>query len=391
MKLTVTKIKQAKPQAKPFQITDGDGLSILVQPSGGKLWRFRYRWLGRQQMISLGSFPEISLAQARSLRSAAREQIANGVNPSAARQASKAAVHFEGVAREWFAKQSPSWADSHAKRVMQRLENDALPCIGQLVVAEIKPADLIAMARRVEERGAFHAAKRVLGICSQVLQYAVITDRADHNPAVGLTKALTNAPKTHFAALTEPEEFAGVLRAIDGYRGKNAIVYCALKLAPMVFVRPGELRAALWADIDLDKAEWRFTASKTKQEHIVPVARQAVEILVDFKRLTGGSDYVFPSARSWDRPMSDNAVLSALRRMGIGKEEMTGHGWRATARTLLDEELGFRPDLIEHQLAHSVRDANGRAYNRTKHLSQRRDMMQKWADYLEEIKVGKVV
>ena len=159
----------------------------------------------------------------------------------------------------------------------------------------------------------------------------------------------------------------------------------------MVFVRPGELRAALWADIDLDKAEWRFTASKTKQEHIVPVARQAVEILVDFKRLTGGSDYVFPSARSWDRPMSDNAVLSALRRMGIGKEEMTGHGWRATARTLLDEELGFRPDLIEHQLAHSVRDANGRAYNRTKHLSQRRDMMQKWADYLEEIKVGKVV
>ena len=274
---------------------------------------------------------------------------------------------------------------------MQRLENDALPCIGQLVVAEIKPADLIAMARRVEERGAFHAAKRVLGICSQVLQYAVITDRADHNPAVGLTKALTNAPKTHFAALTEPEEFAGVLRAIDGYRGKNAIVYCALKLAPMVFVRPGELRAALWADIDLDKAEWRFTASKTKQEHIVPVARQAVEILVDFKRLTGGSDYVFPSARSWDRPMSDNAVLSALRRMGIGKEEMTGHGWRATARTLLDEELGFRPDLIEHQLAHSVRDANGRAYNRTKHLSQRRDMMQKWADYLEEIKVGKVV
>ncbi len=291
-----------------------------------------------------------------------------------------------GFAREWIAKQSPSWADSHSKRVMQRLENDALPCLGQLPVPEIKPADLIAMARRVEERGAFHAAKRVLGICSQVLQYAVITDRAEYNPAVGLGAVLTKAPKTHFAALTEPEEIAGVLRAIDGYRGKNAIVYCALKLAPMVFVRPGELRAAQWADIDLDKAEWRFTTSKTKQEHVVPLARQAVEILSDLKRLTGGSDYVFPSARCWYRPMSDNAVLSALRRMGIGKEEMSGHGWRATARTLLDEELGFRPDLIEHQLAHSVCDANGRAYNRTTHLVQRREMMQKWADYLEGLK-----
>ena len=311
------------------------------------------------------------------------------MNPSAVRTEREVASHFEGIAREWYGKQAPSWAESHAKRVMQRLENDAIPCLGQLPVAEIKAQDLIKMAQRVEERGALHAAKRVLGICSQVMQYAVITDRAEHNPAIGLSRALTNAPKTHFAALTEPEDVAGLLRAIDGYRGKNAIVYCALRLAPLLFVRPGELRTAQWDDIDLDKAEWRFTTSKTQQEHIVPLAAQAVEIFVDLKRLIGDSKYVFPSARSFERPMSDNAVLSAMRRMGIGKEEMCGHGFRATARTLLDEELGYRPDLIEQQLAHVQKDPNGRAYNRTKHLAQRREMMQCWADYLDKIK-GKV-
>ena len=261
-----------------------------------------------------------------------------------------------------------------------------MPCLGPLLVAEIKAQDLLAMAQRVEERGALHAAKRVLGICSQVMQHAVVTGRAEYNPAMGLSSALTNAPKTHFAALTDPEDVAGLLRAIDGYRGKNAVVYCALRLAPLLFVRPGELRTAQWDDIDLDKAEWRFTTSKTQQEHIVPLAAQAVGIFVDLKRLTGGGKYVFPSARSFERPMSDNAVLSAMRRMGISKEEMCGHGFRATARTLLDQELGYRPDLIEQQLAHVQKDPNGRAYNRKKHLVQRREMMQCWADYLDSLK-----
>lgn len=245
------------------------------------------------------------------------------------------------------------------------------------------------MIRRIEQRGALETAHRALGNCGQVFRYAVATGRAERDPTGDLKGALPPVKGTHFAAVTDSKKVGEVLQAIDAYEG-TLIVRCALRLAPLVFVRPGELRHAEWADIDLDAAEWPYTVSKTNTQHIVPLSRQAVEILQELNPLTGQGQYVFPSARNpkGDRPMSDNAILAAMRRMGISKEEMSGHGFRAMARTILDEVLGFRPDFIEHQLAHAVRDPNGRAYNRTAHLPERRKMMQAWADYLDKLKAA---
>ena len=243
--------------------------------------------------------------------------------------------------------------------------------------------------RRLGQRGALETAHRTLQNCGQVFRYAVATGRAKRDPSGDLRGALPPVKRTHFAALTESKQVGPLLRVLEGYQG-TLIVRCALRLAPLVFVRPGELRQAEWSDIDLETAEWRYTVTKTDTQHIVPLSRQAVEILRELYPLTGQGRYVFPSARTpnGDRPMSNNAILAALRRMGIGKKEMTAHGFRATARTILDEVLGFRPDFIEHQLAHAVRDPNGRAYNRTAHLSERKKMMQTWADYLDQLKAG---
>jgi integrase len=246
---------------------------------------------------------------------------------------------------------------------------------------------LLAVVRKIEARGALETAHRALGNCGQVFRYAVATGRAERDPTGDLRGALPPVKGEHFAAITEPKRVAELLRAIDGYQGSK-VVHVALRLAPMVFVRPGELRRAAWADIDLDAAEWRYTVSKTNTPHIVPLSTQAVAILRELHGLTSSSAFVLPGARSWKRPMSDNAINVALRSMGIGKDEMSGHGFRATARTILDEVLGVRPDLIEHQLAHAVRDPNGRAYNRTAHLPERRKMMQQWADYLDKLKAG---
>lgn len=261
------------------------------------------------------------------------------------------------------------------------------PWLGGRPIAEISAPELLAMARRIEGKGALETAHRALQNCGQVFRYAVATGRAERDPTGDLRGALQPVQPTHMAAITEPREVAELLRTLDGYQG-TLIVRCALQLAPLVFVRPGELRAAEWADIDLDAAEWRFTASKTRTAHIVPLSHQSVAILREVQALTGTGRYVFPSARTGERPMSDNAILAAMRRLGIGKDEMSGHGFRAMARTILDEVLGFRPDLIEHQLAHAVRDPNGRAYNRTAHLPERRKMMQAWADYLDKLKAG---
>jgi len=291
------------------------------------------------------------------------------------------------MAREWYAKHSPNWSADHGDRIIRRLERDIFPWLGGKPIAEISAPQLLDVIRRIEQRGALETAHRGLGNCGQVFRYAVATGRAERDPSGDLRGALPPVKGTHFASVTEPKKVAEMLRALDGYEG-TLTVRCALRLAPLVFVRPGELRHAKWANIDLEAAEWRYTVTKTDTQHIVPLSRQAVEILTELHPLTGRGHYVFPGARSTARPMSDNAILAAMRRMGIGKDEMSGHGFRAMARTILDEVLGFRPDYIEHQLAHAVRDPNGRAYNRTAHLPERRKMMQEWADYLDKLKVG---
>jgi len=392
--LTDTKVKNTKAKEKPCKISDGQGLYLLLTPNGGKLWRFKYRYGGKEKVLAFGTYPEISLADARERRDAARKQVAHGVDPGEIRKAQKAAKDqsengFEVVAREWHKKFTPSWSPVHSETILKRLERDVFSWVGARPIGEIKAPELLAVLRRIESRGALETAHRVKTICGQVFRYAIATGRAERDPAADLKGALPPATKENLAALTKPEEVVGLLRAMDGYQG-SFVTRCALRLAPLVFVRPGELRQAEWEEINLDTEEWNIPAErmKTREAHLVPLSRQAVEILQEIKPLTGNSRYVFPSVRSSARPMSNNAILAALRRMGYSKDEMTGHGFRAMARTILDEVLQVRPEFIEHQLAHAVRDPNGRAYNRTAHLEARKKMMQLWGDYLDGLKTG---
>lgn len=391
-KLTDTKVKSLKPDTKTRKHFDSGGLFLEVTPAGSKRWRLRYWFGGKEQLLSLGLYPEIRLKDARERRDEARRLIALGVNPSENRKAQRAAQSeasanaFEVVAREWIAKH-PEWAESHRGKVLGRLENDVFPFIGSKPIASLTAMDLLAVLRRVESRGVLDAAHRILGYFGQVLRYAVASGRVERDPSRDLRGALPPIKKQHFPAVTEPKAVGQLLRKLQGYKG-SPIVRAALRLAPLVFVRPGELRQAEWKDIDLGKAEWRFTVSKTDDPHIVPLSRQAMEALTEIYPLTGRSPFVFPSARTFERPMSNNAVLAALRTLDVPSEQMCGHGFRATARTLLDEVLGFPPHLIEHQLAHRVRDPLGRAYNRTKHLAERKAMMQAWADYLDTLRTA---
>ena len=372
MPLTHAEIRSAKPGPKPIEPFDDGGLYLEIAPSGGK-----------EKRLSLGVWPEVGLKDARERRDEARRQIAAGIDPSEARKAQKAAAtgqdanSFEVVAREWHAKRAPGWAASHADRILRRFEADIFPWIGGRPIGEIAAPELLAVARRIEERGALDTAHRALQTCGQVFRYGVATGRASRDPTGDLRGALPPVKEGHFPAVTDPAKVGELLRAIDGYQG-TLPVRCALRLAPLVFVRPGELRTAEWADIDLDGATWSFTSSKTGTAHIVPLATQALAILRELHPLTGRGRYLFPSPRTAERPLSDNGVLSALRRLDIPKEEMSGHGFRAMARTILDEVLGYQPDWIEQQLAHAVRDPLGRAYNRATHLEGRRAMMQAW-------------
>ncbi len=352
----------------------------------------KFRFAGKEGLLAFGVYPDVSLKQARQKRDDARALLAQGVSPSEHRKATKAsrgeraANSFEVLSREWLAKQGPAWAESHRDRIMRLFERDLYPWLGGLPIADVTPQVLLTALRRIEARGAGDTAHRALGNCGQVFRYAVATGRAGRDPSRDLLGALVPVKGKHFAATLEPRRLAEILAAMHGYEG-TLVVRAALRLAPMLFVRPGELRRAEWSGFDLQAAEWRYRVTKTDIEHLVPLSRQAVAILSELRPLTGfGSRYVFPGAHSVSRPMSENAVLAAMRRMGIGKEEMTGHGFRAVARTILDETLGFRADFIEHQLAHAVRDPNGRAYNRTAHLAERRKMMQRWADYLDELR-----
>jgi len=393
MSLTDTTVRNAKPGKKPVKVFDDRGLYLEVSPAGGKWWRLKYRFDGKEKRLSLGVYPDVRLKDARERRDAARKLMSDGIDPSENRKAQKSARAdltantFEVVSREWFAKYSATWASSHSDRIIRRFERDVFPWIGARPIAEIVAPEILTVLRRIEARGAPETAHRALSNCGQVFRYAVASGRAARDPSGDLRGALSRVKKSHFAAKTDPKEVAEILRALDGYEG-TLTVRCALRLAPLVFVRPGELRRAEWADIDLEGKQWRFTVTKTNTPHIVPLSRQAMEILRELYPLTGSGRFVFPGARSNVRPMSDNAILAAMRRSGIDKDEMSGHGFRAVARTILDEVLGVRPDYIEHQLAHAVRDPNGRAYNRTAHLPERRKMMQQWADYLDKLKAG---
>jgi integrase len=396
MPLTDTAIRRAKAQKKPHKMFDSGGLFLLVTPTGGKWWRFKYRFNNKEKLLSLGTYPDVSLKDARDRRDQERKKLASNVDPAANRKAVKAAWadnqanSLEVVAREWICKQSAIWAASNTKKITGQLELNIFPWLGDHPIADITAPELLSVLRRTEARGAIHTAHKILQTCGQIFRYAIATGRAMRDPAADLRGALQPMKSGHFAAVTDPKAIGSLLRILQDYQG-SVIVRCALRLAPLVFVRPGELRKAEWKEINFEKAEWSIPAERMKmrEPHLVPLSRQAIEILKELHPMSGRSAYLFPSPRSNQKPMSDNAILSALRRMDISKDEMTGHGFRAMARTVLDEVLHVRPDYIEHQLAHAVRDPNGRAYNRTAHLPERRKMMQKWSDYLDKLKKAK--
>lgn len=391
---------------RPYRLWDAGGLYLEVDPAGGKWWRWKYRFEGKEKRLSLGVYPEVSLAAAREQRQECRKLLAGGTDPAEQRKAIKSAREgrtadsFEVVAREWLQKFIDPMSDSHRKRVYARFVNDLFPRIGARPIAEITPKELLGVILKIEERGAHDTAHRTLSSCSQVFRFAVSSGRCESDITRDLRGALAPAEAGHFAAVTKPEDLAGILGGIDDYRGILS-VQCALRLAPLVFVRPGELRQAKWDAIKIEDAEWLLKLSKRRDGKravpgiddwlVVPLSRQAVAILRDMHALSGEGDYVFPGNRDTDRCISDNAINMALRRMGIPKEEMCGHGFRAAARTILAEKLHIRVDLIEHQLGHQVIDPNGRAYNRTTFLPERRLMMQAWADYLDKLKSGKAV
>lgn len=398
--LSDIQIKTAKPKDSEYKLSDGFGLHLLVTPTGGKLWRMQYRFEGKQRLLSFGAYPAITLADARTRRDDAKRLLANGVDPGEIKKAQKATQGeqdpntFEVIAREWHSKFAHTWVPSHAQHKLERLEKNVFPWLGKRPIREITAPEVLEVLRRMEERNILDTAHRVRFECGAIFRYAIATGRTDRDPAADLKGALPPVKNGHFAAPTDPKTVAQVLRAIDGFQG-SYVVKCALQLAPLLFVRPGELRHMEWTEIDFDMLdgsapEWNIPGNKMKMKspHVVPLCRQAVEILNSLKPLTGHSKYVLPCHRTPLRPMSENAVNAGLRRMGFAKEEITGHGFRAMARTILDEVLQIRPDYIEHQLAHAVKDPNGRAYNRTTHLAERKKMMQLWADYLDGLKTG---
>ena len=391
--LTDPKVRTTRPTEKPQKLFDGRGLFLLVTLTGGRLWRFKYRFGGSEKSLSIGTYPETSLAEARQRRDQASALLANGIDPSETKKAQKAAGNqetetFEIIAREWYAKFSPSWATSHAKTTIRRLELFIFPWVGARPVKTITALELLAALRRIETKGALETAHRVKQVCGQVFRYAIATGRAERDPSGDLRGAIPSVSGKHMATITDPKEIAGLLRFIDDYRG-GIVTRCALQLSPLVFVRPGELRQAEWSEFNLETAEWRIPAEKMKAGavHIVPLSRQALDILREIYPLTGHGRFVFPIPRTDSRPMSSNAILSALRRMGYAKDEMSGHGFRSMASTLLNEQ-GWNRDAIERQLAHAERNSARAAYNYAEFMPERKKMMQAWADYLEVIKSG---
>ena len=401
---TIKAIKNNDPRRR---LSDGDGLYLRLFVNGGShAWRFDYTFDGRRNTLSLGTYPTTTLSAARQKAEEARRVVDRGVDPSQLRKAARAKIverreaatraeaglppvdSFEAVAREWYEKNAPNWAATHSEKIIRRLERDVFPWIGKKPVASIRPADLLELLRRVESRGAIETTHRVQQNCGQVFRYAVATARAESDPSRDLRGALTPWKPEHYATLTDPREVGRLLRDIESYEGSFA-TKCAMKLAPMLFVRPGELRRAEWSEIDLDKGEWRIPAAKMKGRvlHIVPLAKQAVRILAELKPLTDRSAWVFPGVRTNGEPMSDNTINAALRRLGYNRTTLTAHGFRGMASTMLHEQ-GWASDVIERQLSHAERNSVKAAYNHAEHLPARRKMMQAWADYLDKLRKG---
>lgn len=392
--LTVTAINNAKPKDKPYKLSDEKGLYLFVQTGGGKLWRFDYRFLAKRKTLALGSYPDVSLSDARDRRDTARKQLANGIDPGESKKAVKAssleagANSLEVVAREWAVSYFKNKSDSHKDRTLRRLESYIFPWLGNKPISEITAPQILEAVKRIEKLNKLETAHRTLQATSQVFRYAAQTGRALRDPCVDLRGALPATVVKHMAAFTEPKEIAELLRAIDGFSG-SITVQVALRLSPLVFVRPSELRTAKWADIDLEAKEWRYRVSKTNTMHLVPLSTQAVELLTEIRPISGNGEFVFQGGHDPKKPMSAAAINAALQRMGYDtKTEITAHGFRAMARTILHERLNIDPHIIEHQLAHKVPDTLGAAYNRTKFIEQRTAMMQSWADYLDELKAG---
>lgn len=400
-RLTDTAIRNAKPTGKVTRMTDGAGLYLEISPTGGKLWRWKYRIGGKEKRLGFGQYPDTALKEARSRCDNARKLLASGIDPSAARKAEKvsrnaaAGNSFEVIAREWlYSVHSAAVSEGHAARTHARFEADVFPYVGSLPITEVTPPVLLAALRRIETRGAIETAHRALQSCGQVFRYGIATGRCERDPTSDLRGALRPVLVSHMPAITDPLRVGELLRAIAGYKGQP-VTRAALQLAPLVFVRPGELRKAEWSEFDLGAATWAIPSERMKRmkqdklsgaAHVVPLCKQAVAVLRELQPLTAHSRYVFPSLRTGERPMSDNAVLAALRRMGFPKDEMSGHGFRAMARTLLAEQLNVEESVIEAQLAHAVRDSLGRAYNRTEFMAQRRKMMQVWGDYMDKLR-----
>ncbi len=393
MPLSDTAVRNAKPTAKPYKLTDDKGLFLLIHPNGSKYWRQKYRFDGKEKTLAHGVYPDVGLKEARARRDESRKLLAAGIDPGQHRKAAKAtrealvANSFEIICREWLENKRSNIEEAQYKKALARLEKDVFPWMGSRPIAEISAPEILAVLRRIDDRGARYTAHKAKSEISQCLRFAIATGRAERDPCPDLKGAIP-APKTeNHPSITDPKGVSELLRAIDGFKG-TFVVRSALLLAPLLFVRPGELRKAAWDGFDLDKGEWRYFINKTKTEHLVPLASQAVAALRELHALTGHGRYVFPG-RDPQLPMSDAAINAALRRMGYDtKTEITGHGFRAMARTILHEELHQKPEVIEHQLAHTVADALGTAYNRTKFLKERKAMMQLWADYLDELKAG---
>lgn len=396
MSLTDPTVRNAKPGTKPRKLFDERGLFLIVTPAGGKWWRFRYAFGGKEKLLALGTYPDVSLASARQKRDEARTLLAAGTDPGEQRKAAKAtraglaANTFEAIGREWYAKTAPALASNTKGKLLRFLETDVFPWIGARPIASLAAADLIGVIERIERRGAMDIARRVHNYMGRIFRYAVGRGLVGRDPSrdIELKDILPPADVQHHASVTDPVAVGGLLRAIDGFTGALS-TRCALRLAALVFVRPGELRHAEWTEIDFDKAEWRIPAGKMKMkvQHIVPLSAQSIGILREIQPLTGRGRYVFPSERGDSRPMSENTVNAALRRLGYAKEEMTGHGFRSMASTLL-HELGLPHAVIERQLAHGERNKVSAAYNFAEYLPERRVMMQTWADYLDKIKAG---
>lgn len=393
-KLTDVAIRNAKPEAKPKRLSDGGGLYLEISPAGGKLWRLKYRFGGKEKRLALGIYPTITLAEARERREAARKLLAHGTDPGNAKKEAQAkaiekTITFEAVARDWFVRYRRGVDESTSETVMHRLEMDIFPWIGDRPIKEITTPELLSVLQRVEDRGAVETARRDMQKCSAIFRHAVITGHTENNVAEALRGVIPPLPKRHHASITDPRQLGQLLRDIEGYQGTH-VVRCAFKLSPLVFLRPGELRKGEWAEIDFDRAMWRIPAKrmKMKKDHLIPLSHQAIGVLREIWPLTNDGVYIFPGAVSRTRPMSENALRAALRRMGYTNDDMTPHGFRSSASTMLNEH-GWDKDSIELQLSHTEQDEIRGAYNFATKLVDRRSMMQTWADYLDALKEGK--